>query len=1007
MSDLDLLKSGEHAVMAFAADDHSVVYSNQKALELDAKLSARDCSLAAVITPHLDELAGRDVVCESCGLRLRLASMRSKLDGRVIDVVRAAPVSSELMQLSDYVPADVLEPIAEIDSPSAALRAILQGLCRRFEAGAAIVFTVDGTRIDNIIYHSSCQVPPAEQIEINNIIKNYFEQTLIEHMSCGQYIDQPAAIKDSHPLEYALITEFKLKNLIMLPVGDFSHDYGSFFLICSVNPQHLPALKQQLRFYTTIIESLVKRRRMTRKLARLRDLDEKTEALNARAFERELHNFDFNKSLGVICAELANASTLNKRYGKIFTDDQLKLTFQCLKIILPGFPIYRSSGTVFTVILKDISRDKLESLTYKVRALLKSQHSQAAISSDFTDQPCTLDEFLYQLHRRDQNLEPVLIPAEGSAADEKVERDFKHLPRHPFFEYIKNFNFDELTVINSLSQPGQPFYFYFGDLKRGVFYLSDNLVELLGLTHNIVHDFLEIWQSKICNDNDRRLWLLDVKRCLVDPKHRHSLRYRVEDKDGNVLWLHTRGLVRFNARHEAVFASGSITRLDDLNLIDPITNMPREFAAVKEITRLIDHEHSCTVFGIKLDGLGEINEAIGHEAANHLIKRAAESLLEKFSESLNFYRLDGALLIALARSHDLDTEKYIREEMARLINKVYADFGFRFKRSAAITSIRYPEHLENAEELFEKMACFTAIAKQTDNEFIEFTEHDVDAQHRQASMVLELSASVENNFQGFSTVVQPLIGCAGSDYPIIGAEILVRWSRDNLNIGPAAFVPVLEQTKLIVQVGRFVFEEACKFTQKALRYVPDFFTSFNVSYVQVKADPNFVCFIQDTLQKYGLNGRHFVAELTETNFDAYPEKLHCFVESCRTLGIRLALDDFGNGYSSLNLLLKYPAEIIKLDRSLTLKVNESQNNLNFIKAVIYACHQFGRKVCVEGVETLQELLSIRKTQCDYIQGYHFYRPLKHTELITQLFLQSQSERLNAEQSAAQENSESK
>lgn len=105
-----------------------------------------------------------------------------------------------------------------------------------------------------------------------------------------------------------------------------------------------------------------------------------------------------------------------------------------------------------------------------------------------------------------------------------------------------------------------------------------------------------------------------------------------------------------------------------------------------------------------------------------------------------------------------------------------------------------------------------------------------------------------------------------------------------------------------------------------------------------------------------------------------------FVNACKSMGIQIALDDFGSGYSSLRMLLQYPSSIIKLDRSLLAGMTESADKMNFISGIVYACHRFGKKVCMEGVETDVQNALIRESGCDMIQGYYYYRPMEVEEV---------------------------
>ena len=142
--------------------------------------------------------------------------------------------------------------------------------------------------------------------------------------------------------------------------------------------------------------------------------------------------------------------------------------------------------------------------------------------------------------------------------------------------------------------------------------------------------------------------------------------------------------------------------------------------------------------------------------------------------------------------------------------------------------------------------------------------------------------------------------------------------------------------------------------------------------------------MQETLAKYQLHGSHLVAELTESCLDEQPEMLENFVDVCSKMGMRIALDDFGSGYSSLRMLLQYPSSIIKLDRSLLQEITESDQKMHFISSIVYACHQFGKKVCMEGVESSDQNSIIRDTGCDMIQGFYYYRPMELSDVYSLL-----------------------
>ena len=125
--------------------------------------------------------------------------------------------------------------------------------------------------------------------------------------------------------------------------------------------------------------------------------------------------------------------------------------------------------------------------------------------------------------------------------------------------------------------------------------------------------------------------------------------------------------------------------------------------------------------------------------------------------------------------------------------------------------------------------------------------------------------------------------------------------------------------------------------------------------------------MEKTLKKYQINGSNLIAELTENFMDEQKEKLEHFIESCHKMNIKIALDDFGSGYSSFRMLLQYSFNLIKLDKSLLTEMSVSEEKKNFISSIVYACHKFGKKVCMEGVETQLQNEIIKEAGCDVIQ----------------------------------------
>ncbi|HBN10521.1 MAG TPA: hypothetical protein DD392_00835 [Ruminococcus sp.] len=253
-----------------------------------------------------------------------------------------------------------------------------------------------------------------------------------------------------------------------------------------------------------------------------------------------------------------------------------------------------------------------------------------------------------------------------------------------------------------------------------------------------------------------------------------------------------------------------------------------------------------------------------------------------------------------------------------------------------------------------------------------FNSDMLEVKTRELSVSEALRESIENNFEGFQIVCQPQV-CASTG-ELKGGEALLRWHNSEFgNVSPAEFVPILENTGMIVDAGKWIFKEAVKLCGEWLKYCPDFKMSINISYIQL-FDDNFIDFVSDTIRNSDADFSNIIIELTESRFVTDKEFLNNMFSNFRKMGIDIAMDDFGTGYSSLEVLKEVPADIVKIDRAFVKNIKESIFDKNFIRFAVELCHNVGIKVCLEGIENIEEYKIVHDMNLDFIQGYFFGKP---------------------------------
>ena len=237
---------------------------------------------------------------------------------------------------------------------------------------------------------------------------------------------------------------------------------------------------------------------------------------------------------------------------------------------------------------------------------------------------------------------------------------------------------------------------------------------------------------------------------------------------------------------------------------------------------------------------------------------------------------------------------------------------------------------------------------------------------------------------------QPIV--SPSDNNILGFEALVRWNHPQRGlIPPGEFIPVAEESEIIVLLGRWVLRESCRQMAEWQRAFPPFRSltvSVNVSARQL-CDSRLVEEVESALADSGLNPESLALEMTESSIMGNAQQTLATLDRLKAMNIRLEIDDFGTGYSSLSYLQRLPFDILKIDRSFICEMAAGNGSLDIVKAISELAHSLKLEVIAEGVETEQQLVALRELGCDYVQGYFFSRPIDASA--TEKFCQEKGE----------------
>ncbi|MEQ1620916.1 MAG: EAL domain-containing protein [Methylococcales bacterium] len=412
---------------------------------------------------------------------------------------------------------------------------------------------------------------------------------------------------------------------------------------------------------------------------------------------------------------------------------------------------------------------------------------------------------------------------------------------------------------------------------------------------------------------------------------------------------------------------------------DPLTGLPNRSMFGDRLNQEVKKAHrsglSLALMFIDLDRFKEINDVLGHDMGDELLKEVAKRLSSCVRESDTVARLGGdEFTIILSELDDtISAERIAHDILLKLARPIQLGNEVLYI-SASIGITFYPTDATSIEELQKNADQAMYSAKhQGRNRFNYYTPsmREITQNRMKLSNDLRL-ALAENQFQ---IHYQPIINL--TDGGICKAEALIRWLHPDLGlIGPDEFIAVAEDTGRIIDIGDWVFHEALKQAKNWREsYHPDFQVSINKSPVQFHNDEALYLGWIEQLDKLGLPGNSVVIEITESllldSKSIVNDKLLLF----RDVGIQVAIDDFGTGYSSLAYLKLYDIDYLKIDQSFVKNLKPNSNDLVLCEAIIVMAHKLGMKVIAEGVETIEQRNLLIAAGCDYGQGYLFSRPI--------------------------------
>lgn len=413
--------------------------------------------------------------------------------------------------------------------------------------------------------------------------------------------------------------------------------------------------------------------------------------------------------------------------------------------------------------------------------------------------------------------------------------------------------------------------------------------------------------------------------------------------------------------------------LSDLSRKDPLTGLYNRSTFLLEAGVLMEKYRQgaidgFAVFFIDLDGFKNINDTRGHTIGDKLLRQTGERLKEFTDENTWFCRWGGDEFVFCTAITDHTELWCIADAMLTRFTMPYMVHDQKVILSAKVGIAVCPEHSEQLEKLIQLADIALSAQKQGQLCAISFYDQALEEALLSRTHMLESLRQALQNHE-FWLMYQPVVSAA--THTITGFEALIRWRNDGVVISPVEFIPLAEQSGLIIPLGYWVLEEACQVLSSLPQ--PDISISVNVSLIQMR-DPAFISTVARLLERYVSPPGRLHLEVTESVFHAENAGISDMINQLRKMGVKIAIDDFGTGYSSLSVIQHMSVDYVKIDRSFIAHLDDKGSAI--VQAVMNISRALHFKVIAEGVETLPQVAFLQNCGVHYLQGYYFSKPLE-------------------------------
>ncbi|MBP3380192.1 MAG: GGDEF and EAL domain-containing protein [Ruminococcus sp.] len=544
-------------------------------------------------------------------------------------------------------------------------------------------------------------------------------------------------------------------------------------------------------------------------------------------------------------------------------------------------------------------------------------------------------------------------------------------------EYVRlNSIFDTVYVI------AEGAYVFLCEMKTNISRWSKSAVDFFDLPSEYMYDAGSIWAEHIHPD-DRQAYEQSIADVFSGKSSSHNIQYRARSADGRYTVCTCRGMVIRNNDGTPEYFGGVIRNHGLFSYIDPVTGLRSLYGYFDDITGIFCQRRNALFVMLGLSSFSYINDVYGYNFGNRVLQVLSRTLSRFFGSDSTFYRMDGPHfgVISLSMTADEAAEKY--EELRNYLQKEFFVDGEKITLTLNGGAVQ-ADRMDVASETLYSCLRYTYNESKHNKcgDFTVFSDIVTADNKKVIERLNTIRGCISQGCRGFYLCYQPIVDAKTEK--LKGMEALIRWKDESYGVvPPGLFIPVLEQDAMFPELGRWILRQAMTDGKQFLKINPDLVINVNLSYTQIKKN-SFLKELFELIEETGFPIEHLCLEITERCRLLDTEMLKDMFSILRQRGVKIAVDDFGTGFSSLGFLRNIPVDVVKIDREFVKDIRKNTADQYSVKFISELAGAFSADVCAEGIENIEVRDFLKNYNIGSLQGYYYSKPVTVNELLEKI-----------------------